>query len=258
MSNVIINADDLGKNQAVNKEVERLHQIGVLTSATVMATGDAVEEIPALQTRNPRLGLGVHLNASNFRALTQAARDSVLCDDDGVFHLDFRNRFKVGLTHILVEEWVAQVSLLRNMGVMLDHIDSHHHVHTFPPALPALLQVVKRTGLISVRNTRNLVPSAERMGLRARVKYSGKSCWSGLCSLAGFKMTTSFCSVTDVIHLLQEDRDRSFPQFMELMCHPGDAGNAEYVAETEWLESALLEWCGRDKSLMTYGALFQS
>lgn len=258
MSNVIINADDLGLSHAVNQEVERLHHIGVLTSATVMATGAAVEEIPALQSRNPNLGLGIHLNASNFRALTQGARDSVLCDDNGVFHLDFRNRFNVGLTSILVEEWVAQVNLLLHMGVMLDHVDSHHHVHTYPPVLPALLQVVKRTGLTSVRNTRNLVPSNERVGLGSKVKYAGKSCWSGLCALAGFQMTTSFCSVTDVIHLLQEDQERPFPQSMELMCHPGDPENDEYVAETEWLESGLLEWCGRDNSLMTYGAMFQS
>lgn len=258
MSNVIINADDLGKSHAVNLEVERLHQIGVLTSATVMATGTAVEEIPSLQLRNPNLGLGVHLNASNFRALTQCARDSALCDDDGVFHLDFRNRFKVGLTQILVEEWVAQINLLLNMGVKLDHVDSHHHVHTYPPVLPALLQVVKRTGLTSVRNTRNLVPSQERMGLGSKVKYAGKSCWSSLCIHLGFQMTTSFCSVTDVIHLLKEEGHHLFPQSLELMCHPGDAGNAEYVAETEWLESGLLEWCGRSMSLTTYGAMFQS
>lgn len=258
MSNVIVNADDLGKSQVVNQEVERLHQLGVLTSSTVMATGSAVEEIPALQNRNPGLGLGVHLNASNFRALTQGARNSELCDGHGVFHLDFRRRFKVGLTQILADEWVAQINLLRDMGVHLDHVDSHHHVHTYPLVLPALLQVVKRTGLTTVRNTRNLVLFEERKGVKSKVKYSGKSCWSAVCRMAGIQMTRSFCSVADVMRMQEKEGGRPFPETMELMCHPGDMGNEEYVAETQWMESALLDWCGGDKSLTTYQALFAS
>jgi len=71
---VIVNADDLGLSEAVNGEVERLHQRGVLSSATIMATGPAIEGVPAIQERNPELGLGLHMNATNFRAMTPAIR----------------------------------------------------------------------------------------------------------------------------------------------------------------------------------------
>ena len=258
MMRVIVNADDLGISQKVNQEVERLHQLGVLTSATVMATGPMVSEVPALQSRNPKLGLGIHLNSSNFRALTPGARESELCDEHGVFHLDFRKRFRFGLTKVLVEEWVAQVNLLREMGVNLRHMDSHHHVHTHPLVLPALLEVVKQTGLTSVRNTRNLVPQGEKKGMSATIKYSGKAGWSALCKLAGLKMTTSFCSVADVMRMQQNGDELDGHGTLELMCHPGDAHNEEYVAESEWMKANLLEWCGDGKTLMTYGALFDT
>ena len=239
---VIVNADDLGLSEAVNGEVERLHQRGVLSSATIMATGPAIEGVPAIQERNPELGLGLHLNATNFRAITPAIRESKLCDDQGVFHLDFRSRYHRSLTPLLAQEWMAQLEKVLDLGIRIDHLDSHHHVHTWPSVLPALHEVSRRAGIRWVRNTRNVVPAREKAGWSQRIKYAGKWGWTRCVRMTGMSTTEGFCSVTDAVDL---SRSESFPwglATVELMCHPGDSGNPEYVAECAWLESDFEDW----------------
>ena len=252
---IIVNADDLGLSEAVNREVERLHQAGVLSSATVMATGPAVEDVPAIQERNPQLGLGIHLNATNFQALTPAMQKSDLCDAKGVFHLDFRSRHRRSLNALLVTEWMAQLERLRSLGIHVDHLDSHHHVHTWPSVLPALREVSRQSGIQWVRNTRNVVPVHEKSGLRQRMKYAGKWGWSRAIQSMGMLTPPGFCSVADAMALT---RLKAFPvdlAAVELMCHPGDVGNPEYVNEVRWLESEFESWLEKRGRLVCFADL---
>lgn len=249
---IIVNADDLGISKTVNREIERLHRLGVLSSATILANAPCVEEVPLIHKRNPDLGLGVHLAATDFQALTSAVQSSNLCDQQGVFYPDFRSRYQINMTQILIEEWVAQINRLRSMGIEIDHVDSHHHVHTWPTVLPALREVVRRTGIHWVRNTRNLVPNAERKGIRAVAKYAGKSLWSRLAESFGMRMTRNFCSVTDLVHLEEQNSSWDWNGHLELMCHPGDNQSDEFVAEAGWLECRFTEWIKRKGVLTTY------
>ena len=252
---IIVNADDLGLSEAVNREVERLHQAGVLSSATVMATGPAVEDVPAIQERNPQLGLGIHLNATNFQALTPAMQKSDLCDSQGVFHLDFRNRHRRSLSALLVTEWMAQLERLRSLGIHVDHLDSHHHVHTWPSVLPALREVSRKSGVHWVRNTRNVVPAHEKSGLRQRMKYAGKWGWSRAIQSMGMLTTPGFCSVADAMALTRVNGFPADLKAVELMCHPGDFGNPEYVDEVRWLESEFESWLEKRGRLVRFADL---
>lgn len=252
---VIVNADDLGLSDVVNREVERLHQAGVLSSATVMANGPFVSQVPAIQERNPELGLGLHMNASNFQALTPDVRTSKLCDENGVFHLDFRRRFSSSLTPLLVSEWMAQLRKLQEMGIRIDHFDSHHHVHTWPAVMGALREVSRQSGIRWVRNTRNVVLPEEKSGSRQRVKYAGKWCWTRWAKIQGLKTTQGFCGVMDLIKLVDAGRFPKQLKKIELMCHPGDLGNSEYVAEVKWLESELNHWLDGHGRLLRYSDL---
>ena len=59
---MIINADDFGLCEGVNKAVFEAHTRGVLTSATIMANMPAVDEAIAIAKKTPSLGVGVHLD----------------------------------------------------------------------------------------------------------------------------------------------------------------------------------------------------
>src|SRR4029077_14366863 len=61
MRRLIINADDFGLTSGVNRGVVEAHKHGVVTSATLMANGQAFEQAIALAHAQPRLGVGCHI-----------------------------------------------------------------------------------------------------------------------------------------------------------------------------------------------------
>jgi len=58
MKYLIINADDFGLSEGVNRGILESHTRGVVTSASLMVTGDAVHEAVALARDHPKLGVG--------------------------------------------------------------------------------------------------------------------------------------------------------------------------------------------------------
>ncbi len=68
---LIINADDFGLCESVNKGIVEAHTKGVLTSTTIMANMPAAEQAVELAKNLPTLGVGVHLNLTNGKPLCQ-------------------------------------------------------------------------------------------------------------------------------------------------------------------------------------------
>src|SRR5206468_4073876 len=58
---LVVSGDDFGAAPEVNAAIVRAHRDGILTSASLMVTGDAVEEAVALARAHPRLAVGLHL-----------------------------------------------------------------------------------------------------------------------------------------------------------------------------------------------------
>src|SRR5207253_7684606 len=58
---LIINADDFGLTQGINRAVAELHDAGALTSATLMASGPAFEDAVEVARSRPNLGVGCHI-----------------------------------------------------------------------------------------------------------------------------------------------------------------------------------------------------
>src|SRR5580704_10291713 len=61
MKQLILNADDFGLTRGVNEGIIRAHRDGILTSATLMATGSAFEDAVERARATPTLGVGCHL-----------------------------------------------------------------------------------------------------------------------------------------------------------------------------------------------------
>src|SRR5919106_482074 len=58
----ILNADDFGLSPGINRGIIEAHRDGIVTSASLMAIGDAFEEAVALAHEYPRLSLGSHMH----------------------------------------------------------------------------------------------------------------------------------------------------------------------------------------------------
>ncbi|MBF2502684.1 carbohydrate deacetylase [Listeria marthii] len=77
---LIINADDFGFTRAINYGIIDAHNLGVLTSTTLMVTMPAFEHAVELSKQTPTLGIGLHLNLTLGKPMTNGAS---LVDETG-------------------------------------------------------------------------------------------------------------------------------------------------------------------------------
>jgi hopanoid biosynthesis associated protein HpnK len=246
--NLIVNADDLGWTAGVNRGVAEAHRNGIVTSASLLANGEAVAEAVELARDTSGLGVGVHLNLNDGPPV--APRESVpsLVNDSGEFEggpdgllLKIATR---GLAMREVEiEWEAQISKVRNAGIEPTHLDGHKHVHMLPGLFEIALRLAKRHGIGAIR------VSHEASGLRAALSTSASRAAvvlkqgvqaRGLKLLArdardqaeraGVSTADYFCGIAQTGELTKEGVARllrSLPEgTTELMCHPGYADEA--------------------------------
>jgi predicted glycoside hydrolase/deacetylase ChbG (UPF0249 family) len=131
---LIVNADDLGYDPAIDRGILEAHARGVATSATAMV--DTPFAAAALEAAPRTLGLGVHV---------------VLADDVGAD--------RVG------DELARQVDRFRALsGRAPTHVDSHRHAHARADRVEAFARAAAALGL-PVR--------AIDAAMRARVREAG-------------------------------------------------------------------------------------
>jgi chitin disaccharide deacetylase len=246
--NLIVNADDLGWTAGVNRGIAESHRNGIVTSASLLANGEAFAEAVALARDTRGLGLGVHLNLNDGSPV--APRESVLSlvNDSGEFEggpdsllLKIATR---GLSLREVElEWNAQISKVRDAGIEPTHLDGHKHVHMLPGLFEIVLRLAKRHGVgaIRVSHEASSLRSALSTGnSRAGVVLKQGVQARGLKLLArdareqaertGVSTADYFCGIAQTGELTKEGMARllrSLPEgTTELMCHPGYADEA--------------------------------
>jgi hopanoid biosynthesis associated protein HpnK len=160
---LIINADDFGLTSGVNRGIVEAHERGVVTSATLMANGQAFEEASGLAQSRTRLGVGCHVVLVDGAPLLDKTHVHSLLDPAGNSSGDphFREgmgRFgAVALLGRLAEneieaEATAQIRKLQSAGIPVTHLDSHKHTHLFPHILRPLLRAAASCGVKAIRN----------------------------------------------------------------------------------------------------------
>lgn len=136
---VIINADDFGLTEGINNGIITAHTNGVVTRATLMMNGMAVDHAVKLAKAHPTLKVGIHLALSYGKPLSEKV--DLLVDESHTFKF---TKYETNLTPLEIEqveqEWDTQIQTFLKTGLTLDHIDSHHHVHGWACLQP----VVKR------------------------------------------------------------------------------------------------------------------
>ena len=236
---LIINADDLGYNQKVNDAIFDLMAEGRITSATIMANGEAVEDAAKRASGTKDCSFGVHLDIHELAPLTSNPALQRIMDPRGWFNGSVRDiRITSDLQHAVGEEWRAQVAKLRSLGVQISHIDSHHHTHTIPALFRTLKDLQRDTGIWKVRATHNIYPNNVRVSL---VKMMKKWLWAW--ALRNWRRTKTVDGFTDFATLLAEGSRRKVPhEVVEAMVHPG---YPKYAVEetaalrTDWQKSLL-------------------
>jgi chitin disaccharide deacetylase len=244
MKRLIVNADDFGLAESVNRGIVMAHREGILTSASLLANGLAFDEAIALSRQLPHLSLGVHLNISAGTPVSSAARIPTLLNERGQLHL---SPLRVGLSLLthqvsledIRSEFRAQALKVLDAGVTPAHLDSHLHVHLLPQLAPIVIDLAREFRIRHVRcpaenleATLPLLWKFAKPGIaaleRSTVAFTVKSLGArfreqlrkgGLvCPDAFYGLVhTGFLdakTLTALLHLVPEGTT-------ELMCHPG-------------------------------------
>jgi hopanoid biosynthesis associated protein HpnK len=156
MKKLILNADDFGMTRGVNDGIIRAHRDGILTSATLMANGEAFDDAVERARTSKELGVGCHLVLVGGKCV--APKDSVASLVDAGGNLPdslplFVAKISSGIIRAeeIERELRAQIQRIRAAGIEPTHLDTHKHTHAHPRVMEALGRVAKECGIARVR-----------------------------------------------------------------------------------------------------------
>jgi chitin disaccharide deacetylase len=185
---LIVNADDLGLSTRVNRGIFESHQHGIVTSASLMVRWPALEEAVAFAKIHPRLGVGLHLDFSEW-TIHQSEWKTVY----EVVDLNNPTAVQAEL-HRQIEAFI------KSMGRKPTHIDSHQHVHQDSRVWPIVSEQAARLG-IPLRHA-------------GQIRYCGE--FYGQDELGA--PYHQGISVENLLRMIAELK----PGITEFACHPGN------------------------------------
>ncbi len=153
---LIINGDDFGYSEAVNRAVIQAHREGVLTSASLMVNERAAAQAIELAKANPTLAVGLHLVLVLGRAALPHSELPHITDLGGNFS---DSSFKAGVQYYfsraarseLRREMRAQFERFAATGLRFSHVDGHTHLHQHPVVFEELIKLCEEFNVRRVR-----------------------------------------------------------------------------------------------------------
>lgn len=251
--NLIVNADDLGWTEGVNRGIAEAHGNGIVTSTSLLANGLAFDSAAEFARATPALGVGAHLNLSDGLPLSPLQNINSIVNEHGHFaggpeHLLIRLARRNLRLKDVQTEWDAQIQKIRDAGIHPTHLDGHKHVHMLPGLFEIAVQLAKRHGIRAIRvsheasTLRVALASGQKQnsqlvrkqGVQARgLKLLARNA-RALAEAAGIATADYFCGIAQTGELTIEGVKHlllSLPEgTTEMMCHPGfmdaDLGNS--------------------------------
>ena len=244
MKNLIVNADDLGWTEGVNRGIAEAHRRGLVTSTSLLANGRTFESGLAVHRDHPELGVGVHLNLSDGPPTAPAPSVRGLLNKAGELEGGPESLLlRIAARSLPLDEveleWDAQIVKIKGAGISPTHLDGHKHVHMLPGLFQLTLRLARKHGIGAIRiaheesRLRAVLSSGGELkssvmlkqGIQARgLKLLARDARE-MARRAGITSTDYFCGIAQTGVLTREGVERlldSLPEgTTELMCHPG-------------------------------------
>jgi predicted glycoside hydrolase/deacetylase ChbG (UPF0249 family) len=234
---LVVNADQFGAAPSVSHGILRAHREGIVTSTSVVGNCADPLGVKALLAEAPGLGVGVHLTLTGGAPVADPARVPSLLGADGRFPEHVRDHAMRWARRTLAadeieREFDAQVARLRDLGLVLDHLDTSRHVGFVPLVGRAMEAVARRHGIAGLRTTvegpsLSWVAEPDRGAMAALL---GGLSWLTRRELGARRHGPQSWGFVesgqlDEVRIL-EILGRLGPGAHELICHPGDADDA--------------------------------
>jgi predicted glycoside hydrolase/deacetylase ChbG (UPF0249 family) len=196
---LIINADDLGYDPAVDRGLLRAMRDGVVSSATLLVNGPFGAEAAKAAVG---LAVGLHLNLARWRPVSLDFPASFLTD--GAFDEGRAATLPEGVVEAETRAQLARATQL--LGRPPTHLDVHKHLHRHPKVLAGVAAVAREKGL-AVR----ALDAPMRAALRAALVRTPDH-FLGEAGAEAYWTLPRFLAAVDALE----------PGTTEMMCHPGE------------------------------------
>ncbi|MCL5267426.1 MAG: ChbG/HpnK family deacetylase [Bacteroidetes bacterium] len=154
---LIVNADDFGLHDSINSGIIDSCQNGIVRSISVCPSGEAFERgVAELRRMNLDLDIGVHLTFIEEAPLSPQSEISSLLTKSGTFFSNYSVfmvqylKGRVNTAELLIEGR-RQIERVLGAGLNPIHLDSHQHVHCFPPIWHVVTKLAKQFRIPFIR-----------------------------------------------------------------------------------------------------------
>lgn len=244
---LIINADDFGFNREITDGIVEAHLNGVVTSTTLMINMPAAEYAVERSKECPEMSVGLHVNLTAGRPISDPGEIPSLVRDDGHFHdhaTFFRRANRCQFRSADLElEMRRQLQRIHDLGLTPTHADSHHHAASCVQPFWIKIRLLKEFDIRRMRTHRGWYHADSLAGDRTanRIRTWKTNLRRGpfrlyyelqhqICYLKGIRTPTERFGFKKVV----SDQDMEFelaamPRYVqampagvnELCCHPG-------------------------------------
>lgn len=129
---VIVNADDFGISEGVNRGIIAAHEKGIVTSASLMVRYPEAKAAAEYARAHKTLSIGLHFDIAEWRydeGEWKAAYQVIDAENGGAIRLEFERQLEL---------------FERLMNCAPTHLDSHQHIHQREPARAILIEHAQR------------------------------------------------------------------------------------------------------------------
>lgn len=114
---LIVNADDFGQSEGINNGIIKAHEMGIVTSTSMMVRYPAAIAAAAYAKTNSSLGIGLHVDLGEWKYINE--------EWEQLYHVVAMDDIKA----VEKEVYDQLENFYRIMQRKPTHIDSHQHVH---------------------------------------------------------------------------------------------------------------------------------
>lgn len=145
---IIVSTDDFGISRKANENILKLIILGKIDRLSVMMDG-ILEENDIRKILDSRIEIDIHFDLVN-----KIERDGFLGENPlkRIFHFIFHYFTNKAETDLMRKDWLRQIEKFRKVFKKNPHgINSHQHIHFFPPYFRIAVEMNKNFGINYIR-----------------------------------------------------------------------------------------------------------
>ena len=153
---IIHTCDDFGLHSSINEAVLETYENNMLSGASIVPSGRAVEDAISIAKICKSLNIGLHFTLIEEFPISNPTQITSLLAKDGKFFKNYKEfilKFilgKIDQEHIQIE-LENQILFLKNQGIKINYLDSHQHLHMFPLIFDIILPILKKYEIYFIR-----------------------------------------------------------------------------------------------------------